>query len=219
MVHHRPHGLAALPRRPGYLYVRRQKSRDRGGVEPSLSHNVQTPLIIRRPRPASRQNLKKSGLYSRQSRGACVLFLEFRGGLAAGLSASMNGVLLLPGTAKHKGSAAHNGASRRRTAPRSQPAAATCKLLGRCVCWLRCPPSLHCRTASGLTGNVRPLRPQVRAALHRLATTVSTPPDLPPNMSVNRRRHGRAARPCGRHSPSSAARPGCPAASPRLPLR
>ena len=23
MVHHRPHGLAALPRRPGYLYVMR----------------------------------------------------------------------------------------------------------------------------------------------------------------------------------------------------
>ncbi len=42
---------------------------------------------------------------------------------------------------------------------------------------------------------------------------------LPPNMSVNRRRHGKAARPCDRLGPSSAARPGCPAASPRLPLR
>jgi hypothetical protein len=40
-----------------------------------------------------------------------------------------------------------------------------------------------------------------------------------PNMSVNRRRHGRPARPCGRQVPSWAARPGCPPASPRLPLR
>jgi hypothetical protein len=180
---------------------------------------VQTPLIILRPQSASRQNLKKSGLYQRHSQGACVLCLEFRGGLAAGLSASMTGVLLLPGTAKHKGSGAHRGASRRRAAPRSQPGATSCKLRGRCVCWLRCPPSLHCRTASGLTGKVRPLRPQVRVVPHRLATTVSTPPDLPPNWSVNRRRHGRPAGPCDRLGSSSAARPGRPAASPRLPLR
>jgi hypothetical protein len=39
------------------------------------------------------------------------------------------------------------------------------------------------------------------------------------NLSVNRRRHGRSARPCDRLSSSSAARPGRPAASPRLPLR
>jgi hypothetical protein len=42
---------------------------------------------------------------------------------------------------------------------------------------------------------------------------------LPPNMSVNRRRHGRPAGPRDRHCSSSAARPGRPAASPRLPLR
>lgn len=43
-----------------------------------------------------------------------------------------------------------------------------------------------------------------------------------PNMSVSRRRHGRPARParpCDRLGSSSAARPGWPAASPRLPLR
>jgi hypothetical protein len=44
-------------------------------------------------------------------------------------------------------------------------------------------------------------------------------PNPRPNMSVNRRRHGRSARPCDRQVPSSAARPGRPVASPRLPLR
>jgi hypothetical protein len=123
LVHHRPHGPAVLPRRPGYLYVRPQRARS------------DMPLIT------DRVSLAREG---QNDKAIC----RMRSGWAV-----MGDVQFLPGY---------------------------CLLLPDPVV-----PSL----------------------------------DLRPNMSVNRRRHGRPARPCDRLGPSSAARPGRPAASPRLPLR
>ena len=73
---------------------------------------------------------------------------------------------------------------------------------------LRTCPSCSLALACSFRGSALPVRPAARPS-----------PSVWPNMSVNRRRHGRPAGPCSRLGSSSAARPGRPAASPRLPLR
>jgi len=73
LVHHRPHGLATLPRRPGYLYVRRQVKRSNclaalAAVAPAST----MPLAVRHSSAAALRQQERSGCARvlRRSRGA-----------------------------------------------------------------------------------------------------------------------------------------------------
>jgi len=115
-------------------------------------------------------------------------------------------------------SAVHKGASRRRAAPRSQP--------GTASRWLNCQRALQHRQdnsatkpcAGSLTSRITLARAfgQCREVLLWPSSTCRKPR---PNMSVNRRRYGKAPWPRGVQCISCASRPGRLASTPRLPLR